>query len=84
MKRERGMNDPDQKQPNDKTSSAAESSPKSPIDQPIGPASPQPAHSFDAQRESADISAHRCAVKIEYKHSLAIRWMHWINFLCSH
>jgi thiosulfate reductase cytochrome b subunit len=75
------MNDPDQTQPDDKTSSAAaESSPKSPIDQRIGPASPQSAASSDAQRESADISAGRCAVKIEYKHSLAIRWMHWINF----
>ena len=75
------MNDPDQAQPNDKTSSAAaESSPKSPIDQPIGPASPQDAGSFDTRRESTGISADRCAVKIEYKHSLAIRWMHWINF----
>ena len=75
------MNDPDQTQPNDKTSSAAaESSPKSPIDQPIGPASPQDAGSFDPRPESTGISADRCAVKIEYKHSLAIRWMHWINF----
>ena len=36
------MNDPDQKQPDDKTSSAAaESSRKSEVDQRIGPASPQ-------------------------------------------
>src|SRR5260370_385856 len=75
------MNDPDQTRPNDKTSSAtAESSPKSPIDQPIGPASPQDAGSFDARRESTGFSPDRCGVKIEYKHSLAIRWMHWINF----
>ena len=75
------MNDPDQKQPDDKTSSeAAESSPKSPIDQPIAPASPQDAGSFDARRQSKRISPDRCGVKIEYKHSLAIRWMHWINF----
>ena len=51
------MNDPDQKQPDDKTSSeAAESSPKSPIDQPIAPASPQDAGSFDPRRESTGIS----------------------------
>jgi len=74
------MNDLDQTQPNDKTSSAAgESSPKSPIDQLIGPASPQDAGSFDARRESTGISPDRCVVKIEYKHSLAIRWMHRIN-----
>jgi thiosulfate reductase cytochrome b subunit len=75
------MNDPDQKQPDDKTSSAAaESSRKSEVDQRIGPASPQDAGSFDARRESTGISPGRCGVKIEYKHSLAIRWMHWINF----
>lgn len=72
------MNDPDQTKPKDETSSAAESSPKSPMDQPIGPASPQDAGLFPA--ESTGISADRCGVKIEYKHSLAIRWMHWINF----
>ena len=74
------MNDPDQK-PDDKTSSAAaESSRKSEVDQRIGPASPQDAGSFDARRESTGISPGRYGVKIEYKHSLAIRWMHWINF----
>jgi len=75
------MNDPDQTQPDDMTSSAAaESSPKSPIDQPIAPASPQDAGSFDSRRESTGTSPDRCAVKLEYKHSLAIRWLHWINF----
>src|SRR5260370_37648458 len=75
------MNVPDETQPDDMTSSgAAESSPKSPIDQPIGPASPQDASSFDSRRESTGTSPDRCAVKLEYKHSLAIRWMHWINF----
>ena len=74
------MNDPDQAQPNDKTSSAgAESSPKLPIDQRIVPASPQDAGSLDARRESTGI-VDRGTVKIEYKHSLATRWMHWINF----
>jgi hypothetical protein len=32
------------------------------------------------RRRSGLARADRCAVKIEYKHSLAIRWMHWINF----
>jgi thiosulfate reductase cytochrome b subunit len=74
------MNDPDQK-PDDKTSSAAaESSRKSDVDHRIGPASQQDAGSFDALRESTGISPGRYGVKIEYKHSLAIRWMHWINF----
>jgi thiosulfate reductase cytochrome b subunit len=81
VKRERGMNYSDQTQPNDKTSSAAaESFMKSPIDLPIKPPSPQDAGSFDARRESTGTSPDRCAAKIEYKHSLAIRWMHWINF----
>jgi hypothetical protein len=75
------MNGPDQTQPDDKTSSAAaESSTESPIDQPIGPTSPQDAGSSDARCEPTGISADRCAIKIEYKHSLATRWMHWINF----
>lgn len=75
------MNYSDQTQPNDKTSSAAaESFMKSPIDLPIKPPSPQDAGSFDARRESTGTSPDRCAAKIEYKHSLAIRWMHWINF----
>jgi hypothetical protein len=34
----------------------------------------------NADREPEPVAEKRAKVRVEYKHSLATRWMHWINF----
>lgn len=86
------MNERDRKQPDAKSnSSAAESPPKPAICQPdsrqepgvvgVGTTTGEPSSAFvEAHRESAKDVSTGTTVRIEYKYSLAIRWMHWINF----
>ena len=105
------MNQRDRIRPDNKSSpSAAESSPKPIINQPVEPTDPilnaqrsepqkgasskssaaapspgicaeEPSSAFlEAHRESAKGVSTGTTVRTEYKHLLAIRWMHWINF----
>src|SRR3984893_10292697 len=109
------MNERDQIERDDESTSAAESCPKPGIDQPAEPPGslkvegtelssdastepsnnwPEPAilsasHSADdsggaeannVRGESRKEATMGMTITIEHKHSLAIRWMHWINF----
>jgi thiosulfate reductase cytochrome b subunit len=110
------MNERDQIERDDESTSAAESGPKPAIDQPAEPPgsllkaegtelssdastepsnnAPEPAilsasHSADdpggaeannVRAESRKEATMGMTITIEHKHSLAIRWMHWINF----
>ena len=90
------MNERDRVQPNDKSSpSATKSSPKPVINQSVEHTDPirnaqrsEPREGASSESSAASPEAHResakgttgTRVRIEYKHSLATRWMHWLNF----
>ncbi len=68
------MNERDRTQPDDKEANA-----KPAISQPVEPTG-SILSVVEAHRESAKDVAIGKTVRITYKHSLAIRWLHWINF----
>src|SRR5258706_10678368 len=90
------MNERDRVQPNNKSSpSATKSSPKPVINQSVEHTDPirnaqrsEPREGASCESSAASPEAHResakgttgTRVRIEHQHSLATRWMHWLNF----
>jgi thiosulfate reductase cytochrome b subunit len=78
------MNEREQIERDDESTSAAESCPKPAIDQPAAP--PGSLLKVEGTENSSDAPTQLSnmgmgmTITIEHKHSLAIRWMHWINF----
>ncbi len=84
----------DEKRQDDPVNARAEESPSLPADhQPIEvDGSPTDMRTDNSEKDNSELpslpkaepeslTAHkRTTVKVEYKHSLATRWMHWINF----
>jgi hypothetical protein len=84
----------DEKRQDDPVNARAEESPSLPADhQPIEvDGSPTDMRTDNSEKDNPELpslpkaepkslTAHkRTTVKVEYKHSLATRWMHWINF----
>jgi thiosulfate reductase cytochrome b subunit len=78
------MNEREQMERDAESTSAAESCPKPAIDQPAAPPGSLlkvegTENSSDAPTEPSNMGM-GMTITIEHKHSLAIRWMHWINF----